>query len=177
MKKTTKYARKIAQGKAGFRDLGSVLDTVSACRPYTPDVVPGSWIVDSGTQTSATRAMLHVRECFESLKTGKTAPDNTDDFDYIGHALGVSVIRAQAIENSGTMLVTLSQGYEAMQRCRERWEKNHVWGFDGPAIFAVTESIEVYEAIIQASSPMQMHDAMKKRIKWLKEQRKMGNAK
>lgn len=177
MKKTTKYARKIAQGKAGIKDLGAALDTICSCRPYTSEVVPGSWVVESGTQSSAVKAMLHVRECFESLKTGQTAPDNTDDFNTIGHAIGVAVIRARGIENSGAMLVTLSGGHAAMQRCLERWETSKLWGFDGPAIHAVTDAIEVYEAIIQASSPRQMYDAMTKRMDWLAQQRKMKAAK
>lgn len=177
MKKTTKYARKIAQGKAGIKDLGAALDTICSCRPYTSEVVPGSWVVESGTQSSAVKAMLHVRECFESLKTGHTAPDNTNDFNTIGHAIGVAVIRAKDIENSGPMLLSLLHGHAAMQRCLERWETIKLWGFDGPAIHAVTDAIEVYEAIIQASSPRQMYDAMTKRMDWLEQQRKMKAAK
>ena len=63
---------------------------------------------------------------------------------------------------------SLNTAAEALQRCRERWEKLGKWGLDGPGLVALREAIDIYEAILRASSPQQMENAQMVRLDQVK---------
>lgn len=145
------------------------LNAINRCRPYTSEPPIGGI---EGTESAATKAMLIVRQAFQSLKSGEVAPDDEETFDKLSHALGVACVRAGQIGgpeiDGNPMLEILVPGNAALRRCLDRRRKRGVWGLDGPAITELTEAIEVYEAIVQASSPEQMTAAHDLRTRALK---------
>jgi hypothetical protein len=164
MRKTTAYARKhrrlggVYNGAEGF-------NVIQRCRAYTPEPIPGMEVVE-GTQSAADKAQLLVREAYIAIKNGACA-DPEHDFDVLAHAIGVTWIRAVQIagedEYTNTMLPILKAANEALGRSLERYKRIARMGFDGPAIDQVEAGIEVYEAVVQASSPAQMSAAAEQR--------------
>ena len=157
MRKTSTYANKQRQRNDGTFNGAEWLNTIQRCRPYTEEPIIGSWV--DGTQSAATKAQLLVRESFQSIKAG-TADNDGRDFDIICHALGVTWLRAIEIagedEFDNAMLPIIKTANTAMERCRSRFTTLGRWGFDGPALDEVDAGIELYETILQASSPAQM---------------------
>lgn len=162
MRKTTAYARKARRTGSTFNG-AEYMNTIQRCRAYTDEPVPGSLV--EGTQDVATKAMILVQDAYGLIKTGK-APDYRA-FDIIAHALGISMLRAIEIagedDYTNTMLPILKSATNAMERVRARYDRIKMWGFDGPAIDEVLAGIEIYETILQASSPAQMAGAAEKR--------------
>jgi hypothetical protein len=66
-------------------------------------------------------------------------------------------------EFTNTMLPILRTANDALGRSKARFHRLGRMGFDGPAIDQVEAGIEVYEAIVQASSPAQMTAAADER--------------
>lgn len=166
-RKTSLYSRKRAHGYTF--NAAEWLNVVNRCRPYTPEAPIGGI---EGTESAATKAMLIVRQAFDSIKAGEVDPQDESTYDKLAHALGIACIRAGQIGGSDVstnpMLQILIPGNAALRRCLDRRRKRGVWGLDGPAIAEITEAIEVYEAIVQASSPAQMTMACEIRNKAFK---------
>lgn len=164
MRKTSAYARKqrrlggVYNGVEGF-------NVIQRCRQYTSEPLPGMQSV-AGTQTAADKSMILVREAYLAMK-GNACIDPAHDFDVLAHAIGVSWIRAVQIagedEFTNTMLPILKAANDALGRSKERFQRIGRMGFDGPAIDQVEAGIEVYEAIVSASSPAQMSAAAMER--------------
>ncbi|ARV17511.1 hypothetical protein AEP_00551 [Curvibacter sp. AEP1-3] len=171
MRKTSAYARKqrrlggVYNGAEGF-------NVIQRCRQYTPEPLPGMESV-AGTQSAADKSMILVREAYLAMKNNACI-DPVHDFDVLAHAIGVAWIRAVKIagedEFTNTMLPILKTANEALGRSKERFHRIGRMGFDGPAIDQVEAGIEVYEAIVSASSPAQMTEAVEERSRILKGQ-------
>lgn len=169
MRKTSTYARKRLHHTPKFNGV-EWLNTIGRCRPYTAEPVPGSWL--PGTSTIADHVLAMARLSFERIKVGTTRPDNTEDHDMLAHILGVGMLRAIQIagddRTTNPMLPILDAATDAMRRLRERYESQHRWGWDGPALAEMADALDVYQTIIEASSPQQMADATDLRIEILK---------
>jgi hypothetical protein len=171
MRKTTAYARK-RRRLGGLYNGSESFNAIQRCRQYTAEPLPGMEVV-AGTQTAADKAMLLVREAYLAMKN-TACIDPAHDFDVLAHAIGVAWIRAVQIagkdEFTNTMLPILKAANDALGRSKERFHRIGRMGFDGPAIDQVEAGIEVYEAILQASSPAQMTAATEERNAVLKTQ-------
>ena len=156
MRKTSTYARKQRLTGATFNG-AEWMNQIQRRRTYSDEPIPGSWV--EGTQSAATKAMLLVRQAFESIKAGHASHDGRD-FDILCHALGVAWLRAIEIAGAddfdNPMLPIIQAANTAMERARARFLKLGKWGFDGPALDEVDAGVELYETILQASSPAQM---------------------
>lgn len=170
-RKTSLYSRKRNAMRINGFNAAEWLNTINRCRPYTDEAPIGGI---EGTVSAATKAMLLVRSAFDSLKAGQMDPQDESTYDKLSHALGVACIRAGQIGGSdieaNPMLEILVPGNAALRRCLERRRKLGVWGLDGPAIVQINAAIEVYEEIVQASSPAQMALACELRDKALQGQ-------
>lgn len=155
-KKTSTYARK-RQATGGQYDGGAWVSTIQRCRPYDDQVLPGNI---APTLPAATKSMLRVHEAFESIKTRQTPADNTLHFDLLTHAMAVATIRAIQIAgadiHTNAMLQILVPANAALRRVLERRRTTGVWGFDGPALAEVAAAVEVYDTILQSSTPAEM---------------------
>lgn len=171
MRKTTAYARRCRRDPV--TNGAAWLDTLAACQPYTDEKLPGSWLPE-GTQIAATRTKAVVRGCFERLKAGITPLSDTDDVDTLSHALGVSCIRAAQIAgdaaSTNEMLPPLIRGNDALRAIilrRRKWTK---WEMLPAEVEIIDWALEIYETILQASSPKQMVAAVRLRQETLKGQ-------
>jgi hypothetical protein len=156
MRKTSTYARKQRIG-SGTYNAAAAFNAIQRCRTYTDESIPG--IAITGSKMTADIAQVIVRESFSAIKNG-TAKQDGEDFDVIAEALGVTWLRAIEIagedEFVNTMLPIIKTANSAMERCRARFTTLGRWGFDRLAMDEVDAGIELYETILQASSPAQM---------------------
>lgn len=139
MKKTTAYARKRRHAPGADNFAG--LRTLDYCRPYeAADTVDRH---------------LRNRAAMDRLQQGTAT---TDDFDTIAMALNVCKIRA--IEIDEALANDIEAAQTAMTDIRERFHRIGRWGFTAQQLGAVTAALQAYEAIHDASSPMQMQQAL-----------------
>ena len=164
MKKTTAYARKcklkpVVNGAAW-------LDSIQRCAPYSDDPIIGSWL--PGTQVAATNSMKLVRDAFNRLKYGLTPKNDTDDYDKLTHAMGISCIRAAQIAgddvNENIMLKPLTSSNYYLRAILNRRRKFGKWQVLPVEADGIDYAIEIYETIVQASSPMQLTQAIDMRM-------------
>lgn len=172
MKKTTSYARKRKTqnispcGYAGANQF-AWLKIIKTSRPYDSesifDEVPTAEVAES--------AILNARLALQKLTDGAVDADETDPHDMMGHVIGISQIRTLDIGGSiaNDVMTTLNMAAQALIRCRERWERLNRWGFDGPGIQIMREAVDIYEAILRASSPQQMEHAQMVRLDQVKQ--------
>lgn len=111
-------------------------------RPYDAGEQAGEHIV--------TRAAL------ERLVDGSA---DTDDFDRVAMVIGMVKVRAMEID--ATLADMLERAQDAMGRCKTRYYSHGRFGFDGQGqgLALVRDAIDACEAIIDASSPLQMRTA------------------
>ena len=136
MRKTSTYARKRRHTDplAGIR----VLDRA---RPF-----------DEGDTTGE---HIKTRACFERLADGTA--DN-DDFDRVAMAINLAKVRALEIDRG--LADMLEAGQLAMTAVRKRHEKWAKWEVLPAERAAIVEALDAHEAITDASSPLQMHEAL-----------------
>lgn len=172
MKKTSLYARKRARRIKTVADLSmerarmlrSVDGVMARCKPFRDNPV-----------FKAADFLLHVEMAFQGLLDGSIPTDDVSTVDVLAQAIDVSKIRLFEISsesNPGIQILELATG--AIQRSRDRWQRTGKWGLDGPAMQEIRDAISVYEEVLLASSPMQMHEADGTRVKWIRLQKK-GN--
>ena len=136
MRKTSTYARKRrhADPLAGLR----LLDKA---RPFDPG--------------DTTEQHIKTRACFERLADGTA--DN-DDFDRVAMAINLAKVRALEIDRG--LADMLEAGQLAMTAVRKRREKWAKWEVLPAERAAIVEALDAHEAITDASSPLQMYEAL-----------------
>jgi hypothetical protein len=125
------------------------LDLITACQPYP--------------KARADEILLRVHSAYEHLKTGGA---DDDLFDRLGAAINVGLIRAEEIggpasEGAGVFVRAVG----ALIECDAMKTRHGHYGFTGPALGIMAEAIELYEAIVRASTPLQMHRAQEEVIR------------
>lgn len=158
MRKTTAYARKCkrlppANGAAW-------LDSIQRSAPYSTEPIIGSWL--PGTQSAATNSMKRVRDAFGRMKSGMTAPENKEDYKLMQHAIGISCIRAGQISGLAEKAMTppLVAADLVMSHVLARRRKWGKWEILPAEAEQFDWGLEVYETIVQASSPMLLSAAV-----------------
>jgi len=109
------------------------------------------------------RIMVEIRLAFEKLKVG-TGTDN--DFDKVAAAVNVGMIRAEQIDPAAEE--TMLRGVQALASCDAIKAKHKRYGFTGPDLISMADALDLYEQILQLSTPRKMMDAvaeMAKRIR------------
>ena len=175
MKKTSTYARKRRMhGMVAHRhpDQYAWLKVIKTSRPYDGE----SLLDEVPTDDVADQAIINARLTLKMLIDGTVAVDDTDQHDLMAHVIGIAQIRTLDIGGSGAndVLATLNTAAQALSRCRARWEKLRKWGLDGPGIVAMREAVDIYEAILRASSPRQMEHAQMVRLDQVKRMQAQG---
>ena len=98
---------------------------------------------------------IKTRACFERLADGTA--DN-DDFDRVAMALNLAKVRALEIDQALANL--LEVGQDAMAAIRRRYDKWAKWEVLPAERTAIVDALDAHEAITDASSPLQMMDAL-----------------
>ncbi len=136
MRKTSTYAR-----RRWAPDPLASLRLLDRARPF-----------DSG---DTTEQHIKTRACFERLADGTA--DN-DDFDRVAMAINLAKIRA--LEIGRALADLLTEGQNAMTAVRKRHEKWAKWEVLPAERAAIVEALDAHEAITDASSPLQMDEAL-----------------
>jgi len=115
---------------------------------------------DSGVLVSQ---HIKLRNAFYRLCAGEA---DTDDFDNVAMSLNIAKIRAYQIHKDLADVVAAAQvALGAVQQRYVKWQKWQVLGAERESI---ADGITAYEQIADASSPLQMRNAMKVVIRNLK---------
>lgn len=117
---------------------------------------PGAWInVISGNQEqpawNVAAIVVKIRTSYELLKSGHASDA---DFDRVGAAVNVGLLRAECIDPLCEQ--TMQGGIDAMYQCAGLHERHGTYGFTGPGIVAMNDAINLYEDILRLSTPQQM---------------------
>lgn len=111
-------------------------------RPHDPEETAG--------------AHLKTLASFERCRDGA---GNEDDFDHVAMVLNICKVRALDID--ATLADMIERAQDAMLRAKERYLRLGRFGFDGPGLTQVRDALEASQAIIDASSPLQMRSAQR----------------
>ena len=106
---------------------------------------------DAGEKTDE---HLVTRACLDRLIDGSA---DSNDFDHV--AMVINMVKVRALEIDAALADTLEHAQDAMGRCKARHYSHGRFGFDGPGLQTMREAIDAAEAIIDASSPLQMRAA------------------
>ena len=151
-KKTTAYARKLARRgltaptfeqfyKHHSRRLTAGLQLLDDARPF-----------DAGDTTDS---HIKTRAAFDRL-CDSTADE--DDFDRVAIAINLAKVRALEIDPKLADLLEVAQ--DAMTAIRKRQERWGKWDVLDAEQDSVLDALHANEAIVDASSPLQMRRAM-----------------
>lgn len=170
-RKVSTYARK-QRRLGGTYNGAEFLNTIMRSRGYTEEPMPNIGL--RGTEYAAAQALNMVKTAFLALTSGATPAANEENFDLMGHALGVSCIRASQIAGpnpeSNPMLPPLIAGNAALRQVFNRRRKWGKWEVLKAEAESLDYAVEIYETILMASSPAQMATACDLRLLALKGQ-------
>ena len=129
-----------------------------ARRRWAPDPLASLRLLDRARpfdEGDTTEQHIKTRACFERLADGTA--DN-DDFDRVAMAINLAKVRALEIDRALADL--LEAGQEAMTAVRKRQERWDKWEVLPAERTAIVDALDAHEAITDASSPLQMHEAL-----------------
>jgi hypothetical protein len=98
---------------------------------------------------------VKLRNSFDRLTSGTA---DTDDFDTV--AMSINFAKVRALEISEKLAELLTQGQLAMTSVRNRYVKWRKWQMTDADRSSILDAIEAYEAIVAASSKVQMNAAV-----------------
>lgn len=129
-----------------------------ARRRWAPDPLASLRLLDRARPFDAgdtTEQHIKTRACFERLADGTA--DN-DDFDRVAMAINLAKIRALEIDRG--LADVIEAGQEAMTAVRRRHDKWAKWEVLPAERVAIVDALDAHEAITDASSPLQMYEAL-----------------
>lgn len=146
---TTKLNREQRRAQAHQRP-------VKVRRQHAADLTP-LYILDNARphapEEKAGTILKHLAT-FDRMRAGQ---GDKADFDEIAMVINICKVRAMNID--ATLADMLERAQDAMIATQDRYERLGRWVFDGPGLTAVTDAMEACQAIIEASSPLQMRNA------------------
>lgn len=142
MKKTTAYAR----------------NRLHALRPRRGDPLSSLRLLNGLRHFDAAEIVsvqTPVRMALQSLRDGAGLEE---DFHTVAAAVNISLVRSESI---GAECVAHCQAAQAaLMRVLDRKATTDRWGLDGPARDELHLALDLYEQILELSTPAQMADAM-----------------
>lgn len=117
------------------------------------DLAPLVLLYNASPHEPGEKTVEHIKtlSSFDRLKDG-----SADEDDFIRVAMVINMTKVRAMEIDEALADMLERGQDAMNRCAQRFARVGRYGFDGPGLLLVEESLEAAQAIIDASSPLQM---------------------
>ena len=139
MKKTSTYARKrkLAKPSDGLEPMR----LLNIARPYAPGEMLQEHVI--------------TKAAYIRLRDGS---GTEDDFDRVSMILNVGLLRAEKIDQ--LLVETMIRGQQAMARMRDRYTRGMKFGCDSQGLQDIPEALDAYEIIMDASSPLQMMQAI-----------------
>jgi hypothetical protein len=122
---------------------------------------PGGWAATlwssmTHTQEAADALMVTTRVALTRMLEG-TAEDK--HFMRLGVDVNMAFIRANQIGATPEVVQTLTAAGEALKAAEGIFERHGKYGLTGPGRLDLMAGVDVFESILRASSPRQMHDA------------------
>lgn len=99
---------------------------------------------------------IECRVSFERLRDGGATEQ---DFDLVAHILNTALVRAEQIDE--LLVQTVKLGQDAMVRVKDRYLRGLRFGFDAAGLRDVPAALDAWEAMADASSPLQLQYAIK----------------
>lgn len=99
--------------------------------------------------------MALVRTALERLKVGTA---EAKDFDRVGAAFNVALVRAESID--WRAVEVMQAGVAALEECDRLQQRHRRYGFTGPGLQAVGDAMNLYEDILRLSPPVLMEQAV-----------------
>ena len=99
--------------------------------------------------------VVKVRTALERLKTGAA---EAKDFDRVGAAFNVALVRAESIDFRAVEV--MRAGIDAMEECDSIYQSHRKYGFTGTGLQAVNDAMNLYEDILRLSPPVLMELAV-----------------
>jgi hypothetical protein len=139
MRKTSTYARKrkLAKQSDGLEPMR----LLNIARQYEPGEMLQEYVITKS-------AYIRLRDGY----------GNEPDFDRVSMILNVGLLRAEQIDQS--LCETMMRGLQAMERMRDRYMRGLTFGCDAQGLQDIPEALDAYEVVMDASSPLQMMQAI-----------------
>jgi len=102
------------------------------------------------------REHIECRISYERLRDGGA---DENDFDLVAHVLNSALVRAEQIDE--LLVETIKLGQDAMVRMKDRYLRGLRFGFDAAGLRDVPAALDAWEAMADASSPLQLQHAIK----------------
>jgi hypothetical protein len=121
------------------------------------------------TEAEQVQLNLPVRLAYDAMLKGLAVEG---DFHTLAAAINIAMVCSESIDP----LVEQSciAGLDAMQRLYERHQRTGSWGFDGPAIHEVEQSVEIYEQLTALLTGGQLKSAMQTCIQRMRDGQYIG---
>lgn len=100
------------------------------------------------------RIMLNVYAAYDELVAGRGTDEH---FNRIAVVLNIGVIRAEDGGNGAPAVAVFKDAQQALMECDALQARHGRYGFTGPGLQAMREALILYEDILRASTPLQMH--------------------
>lgn len=139
MRKTSTYARKrkLAKPSDGLEPMR----LLNIARPYEPGEMLQEHVI--------------TKAAYIRLRDGS---GGEPEFDRVSMILNVGLLRAEQIDQS--LVETMIRGQNAMARMRDRYTRGLAFGCDAEGLKDIPEALDAYEVVMDASSPLQMMQAI-----------------
>lgn len=170
-KKTSTYARKRAHNHPGTvtykigdfviarakQRLHGVDNVVARCTPYKDN-----------TYFDYKAILLPIHLALEGFIRRTVPHDDRESYNALAFALNEAKARYLEIGGKGNPAIALiDKAADALMRTLDRYRRIGQWGLDGPAIQELTDGVSLYEEVLLASSPNQMHEAAMTSLRWI----------
>lgn len=103
---------------------------------------------------------IECRVALDRLRDGSAAEQ---DFDLVAHILNAALVRAEEIDE--LLVETIKLGQAAMVRAKDRRLRGLRFGFDADGLRDVPAALDAWEAMADASSPLQLRHSIQEAYK------------
>ena len=171
MRKTSAYARKKAHkdhGTVTYR-IGDFVIARAKQRLHGIDNVVARCTPYKDNQFFDCKAiLLPIHMALEGFIRRTVPTEDRESYNALAFALNEAKARYLDIGGKGNPAIALlDKAANALKRTLERYRKIGEWGLDGPAIQELTDGVSLYEDVLLASSPNQMHEAAMTSLRWI----------
>lgn len=164
MRKMSTYARKKKFKAQAPADLW--ITKIQDNRPYSAESKFG----ERPSIELANNAVAMARAAYQRIDNRVSPPDSQQDFEMLSHVLVVAQIRTYDIGGpmAGEVLERLNAVVPVLDRLGDYWREHKQWFISGADSLLLIDAIDIYEQIVFASTPYEMHEAQTTRLDWFK---------
>lgn len=128
-------------------------------RRWQKDATAAFKLLDMATPNEPGKLVNEHIECRVSFERLRDGGATEQDFDLVAHILNAALARAEQIDE--LLVQTIKLGQDAMVRMQGRYRRGLRFGFDAAGLRDVPAAMDAWEAMADASSPLQLQYAIK----------------